>query len=95
MPTIYKIIILSLLVTFIILLASKTEIRYKVRDYFDVIADKYKCEHIRLISKMLDCDFCFSFWLSLLVSSIFATFTADLNWLYIPFLSTPLTRFLL
>lgn len=95
MPTIYKIIELALAVAFVILLSMKTEIRYKLRDYIDAFANRHGIEKIRLISKMLDCDFCLSFWLSLAFAIVFAVASNDASWLYIPILSTPLIRFIL
>ncbi len=88
MPTIYKIIIIALLVAFIILFANKSEIRIKLRDFCD--------EHkMPLIAKMLDCDFCLSFWAGVILSIAFAIATKDISCILIPFLSTPITRFLL
>lgn len=91
MPEIYKIIViafvLSLAVAFIILFGNKTELRYKLRDIFDR-------EGVSLIAKMLDCDFCLSFWLLVLATMIFGVISGEgLCLLLIPFIATPLTRF--
>lgn len=87
MPTIYQTLIVALLAAFIILVLSKTNIRYELRDLCDT--KKLKC-----ISKMLDCDFCFGFWLAVLIAVICFAITLQCNWLIAPFLSAPLTRLL-
>ena len=87
MPTIYQIVIVALLAAFIIHVLSKTNMRYKLRDICDAKKLKY-------ISKMLDCDFCFGFWLAVLIAVICFAITLQYNWLITPFLSAPLTRLL-
>lgn len=95
MPTIYQIVIVALLSAFIILGATKTGIRDKVRDIFDALYFTYEQKLFKLIASMLDCDYCFSFWMSLFICIIAFALTFDLTWLIVPVLSTPLTRFLL
>lgn len=87
MPTIYQIIVLALIAAFIVLVMSKTETRYKLRDWCDE-----KC--LKQIAKMLDCDFCFGFWSAVVVAVVITIVTADVGWLVSPFLSAPITRFL-
>ena len=87
MPTIYQTAIVALLAAFTILVLSKTDIRYKLRDICDTKKLKY-------ISKMLDCDFCFGFWLAVLIAVISFAITLQCNWLITPFLSAPLIRLL-
>lgn len=87
MSTIYQTMIVALSAAFIILVLSKTNVRYELRDLCDT--KKLKC-----ISKMLDCDFCFSFWLAVLIAVICSAITLQCNWLITPFLSAPLTRLL-
>lgn len=91
MSTIYQIIAYAILtglfIAFIVLLLNKT-IRYDLRDF----CDKYK---ISLIAKMLDCDFCLSFWLSLAFCIAISITSSDYLFLFIPFFSTPITRFML
>lgn len=91
MPEIYKIIAiaftLSLLTAFIILVGSKTGIRYKLRDFLDR-------ESITSIAKMLDCDFCLSFWLLVFITMIYGVIFGEGPYLLVvPFIATPLTRF--
>jgi hypothetical protein len=73
----------------------KTEYRYKVRDFFDIQFNRTGKKYFKLISDMLDCDFCLSFWVSLVIAALIAIITFDFSWLLIPFMSTPLIRFLL
>lgn len=95
MPTIHQIIIITLLAAFIILWSMKTEYRYLVRDKFDELSCKKKNKAYQLIAKMLDCDFCLSFWVSLILAMYMFIITFDYSWLAVPFLSTPLIRFIL
>lgn len=88
MPTVYQIIILALLTSFILLFLTKTGYRYTLRDFYDLAG-------FSKIAKMLDCDFCFSFWLSLGLATFLAILHRDLAWVITPIFSTPLTRFLL
>lgn len=95
MPTIYQIIIITLLAAFIILWSMKTEYRYLIRDKFDTLSNRKKNKVYHLIAEMLDCDFCLSFWVSLAVAFYMYILTFDYSWLIVPFLSTPLIRFII
>lgn len=95
MPTIHQIILTTLLSAFIILGAMKTEIRYKIRDYFDILSNRTEKKQFKLVSDMLDCDYCLSFWLSLSIAITAFILTKDSSWLLTPFLAAPLIRFLL
>ncbi len=88
MPTIYQIAYLALSASFILLFLTKTGYRYTIRDFYDSVG-------FPKIAKMLDCDFCFSFWLSLALSILLAILYWDLTWVAAPIFSTPLTRLLL
>lgn len=79
---------IALGVTFMILVLMKTGLRYKVRDEFDL-------QGISIIAKMIDCDLCLSFWLSVFLCIVQAAISGDITWLIIPIFSTPITRFLL
>lgn len=87
MPTIYQIIIVALLASFVILFLGKTNIRYTVRNYFDSIG-------ITIIADMLDCDFCLSFWTCFIVSIIFWIFAWPIS-IILPLCSAPITRYLI
>ena len=77
-------IILALFVAFIILVIGKLGLR----NYVIARAPK-------LISELVECDLCLSFWLSLILAIILAIIFKDMSITIIPFLSTPITRFLL
>lgn len=78
---------IALFSAFIILTLSKMGIRYWLRDQCDEIG-------FTLIAKMLDCDFCLSFWLSLLISVAMVYITLDPSWFFIPVFATPIIRFI-
>lgn len=59
------------------------------------IRDNVIAKAPKLISQMFDCDFCLSFWVSLILAVILAIFFGQLNLLLIPILSTPITKVLL
>lgn len=59
------------------------------------IRDNVIAKAPKLISQMFDCDFCLSFWVSLILAVILAIFSGQLNLLLIPILSTPITKVLL
>lgn len=80
----YITFIIALIVAFIILLIGKLGLR----NYLIARAPK-------LISELLECDFCLSFWLSLILACILAIIIGDINIIFIPVLSTPIIRFLL
>lgn len=46
----------------------------------------------KLISQMFDCDFCLSFWVALVISSLLAVAMGSWGFMVIPLLSTPITR---
>ena len=46
-------------------------------------------------SKMASCDFCFGFWVGLLLSIGAATITGNVYLLFVPVFSAPITRFIL
>lgn len=88
MPTIYQIITIALFVAFIILVLNKNGYREIARNFCDKI-------NLSLIAKMLDCDLCFSFWLSLFICLLLTFILRDVSFLLIPIFSTPITRIIL
>lgn len=78
---------IALFSAFIILTLSKMGIRYWLRNQCDEIG-------FTLVAKMLDCDFCLSFWLSLLISVVMVYITLDPSWFFIPVFATPIIRFI-
>nr|UVY41313.1 MAG: Protein of unknown function (DUF1360) [Bacteriophage sp.] len=87
MPTLYQVVVVALLATFVILFLEKTGLKDKMTDYFDV--------KLPIIGEMLRCDFCLSFWTAMTLSVIALIITLDVSLLCIPLLSTPITRYLL
>nr|DAR14614.1 MAG TPA: Protein of unknown function (DUF1360) [Caudoviricetes sp.] len=85
MPTLTQIIMISLLTTFSILLIGKIGLRDMVIEHSPIL----------LISKLFDCDFCLSFWASMLFSIVCVCLANDLAFMVVPFFSTPIVRFLL
>lgn len=90
MSTVYFITLLSALIyialaaAFVILLIGKLGIR-----------DNIIAKAPKLISQLFDCDFCLSFWTSLILTVILAIFFREMNILFIPIISTPITRILI
>lgn len=88
MSEIHKIILTALVVAFVILVLTKTGLRDKTRDAFDL-------KHIGFMADMIDCDLCLSFWVSVCTCISAAIYSGDISWIYVPAFSTPITRFLL
>ncbi len=49
----------------------------------------------KLISKLFECDFCLSFWTSLILAIILAISFSNMSILLTPIISTPITRVLI
>ena len=77
-------IYIALVAAFVIMLIGKLGIRNSV------IARAPK-----LISQLFDCDFCLSFWVSVILAVILAIFFREMTILFIPIISTPITRILI
>lgn len=88
MSEIHKIILTALIVAFAILVLTKTGLRDKARDAFDL-------KGIKFMAEMIDCDLCLSFWLSVCTCISTAVYSGDISYIYVPVFSTPITRFLL
>lgn len=84
MPTLYQVILIALIAAFSILFIGKTGIR-------DKIVEKAP----KLLSMLFDCDYCLSFWTAMLMCVVMYFTTFDSSYLFVPILSTPITRFLL
>lgn len=90
MSTVYFITMLSALIyisssaAFAILFAERLGIR-----------DKIVAEAPKLISQLFECDFCLSFWTSLILATILAIIFNEMSIIFIPIMSTPITRILL
>lgn len=90
MSTVYFITMLSALIyisssaAFAILFAERLGIR-----------DKIVAEAPKLISQLFECDFCLSFWTSLILAIILAIIFNEMSIIFIPIVSTPITRILI
>ena len=87
MSAVYQKILIALFSAFIELFMSKSGFRYWLRDQCDDIG-------FTIVAKMLDCDFCLGFWLSVIISITMVLITLDPTYIYVPVLATPIIRFL-
>lgn len=80
----YMVLIVALLAAFVVLFLGKIGVFAFVQvngnDFF---------------SRLAKCEFCLSFWFGLFIAGIFCLVFWDWRFLLIPFLSTPITRFLI
>jgi hypothetical protein len=77
-------VVVACVVAFLLLLAHKVGIV----EYMQVHGDKY-------ISKMAQCDFCMSFWLSVFLMVAIVWVTGYCELILLPVVSTPIARRLL
>lgn len=82
------IVLVALLAAFVILFITKTGFRENMRNKADI-------KGFTLIGDMLDCDFCLSFWIIMVISVILAMTFNSLFALLIPFFAAPITRILI
>lgn len=75
------IIITALFSAFVILLITKIGLR-------DFVIEQGP----KFISKMFNCDFCFSFWTNVFIALIIASITGCLFFIIIPIFAAPVTR---
>ena len=76
-------LVVALLAAFLLLLAYKTG-----------IVEQLQVKGNNIVSQMAHCDFCMCFWLSMAISIVFLVVTMDFVCLGIPFLATPLARWI-
>ena len=76
-------VFVACIVAFTLLLMNKLGII----EYLQVHGDE-------IISKMAHCNFCMSFWLSVLYMMVIVAFTDDVEMMVIPIISTPIARML-
>lgn len=77
--------IVALIATFLILLIRRIGLA-------DKIVERSK---VKLISELFSCDYCLSFWTSLIISAFYAVIFKDITYLVYAILATPIVRFLL
>lgn len=80
----FALLCISLAAAFVILFIGKTGIR-----------DSIIAEAPELISKLFGCDFCLSFWTSLILAIILAIFFREMSIILVSIISTPITRILI
>lgn len=89
MSTLINLLVISaavaLAVAFVILFIGKSGMR-------DFLMERAR---YRFIYDLLDCDFCLSFWLSLIISVVLSFIFANEAMLIIPLFSTALARYIL
>lgn len=84
MISMYYVAVVSLLAAFIVLLIKK----WGWAEWVQVHGDK-------VLSQLFSCDLCMSFWAAVLVSIIMVLATGNSALIFVPVLSTPITRILL
>ena len=77
-------IVIAAVAAFFILFMEKTGYR-----------DKMIANSPKLISQMYECDFCLSFWISVVFTIGIIISEHNLSYVYVPFISAPITRRLL
>lgn len=75
------VLMMSTTSAFIILLLTTTGLRSKMAERAP-----------RLIHKMLNCDFCISFWVNFMIAAIIAVLSGDIEALLLPIITAPITR---
>lgn len=78
-----NVILVSLSSAFVILLMGKTGVR-----------DGVIAKAPALVSKLFSCDFCLSFWTSVVIVAAAIAVTGDISLAAVPIFSTPITRIL-
>lgn len=73
----------ALMAAFAVLLVKK----WGIAEWMQVHGDKY-------MSRLFSCDLCMSFWAGVIISVIAVLFMDDCAYIFIPVLSTPITRML-
>lgn len=79
-----RVVLAALLAAFILTLSRK----WGVLEWVQVHGSEF-------FSKMFSCNFCLSWWTSVVISIVWCAATEDTSILVIPFFSTPITRVLL
>lgn len=79
-----SLILIPALSTFIIQFISVSGIR----EYLQIHSNKF-------FNKLLDCDFCLSFWVNIFIYSCYVIYTKDYSIWYYPIIATPITKKLL
>ena len=76
-------VFVALLAAMMVLLIKK----WGIAEWMQIHGDKY-------LSRLFSCDLCMSFWSAMCFAIALCCFTNDGGWIFLPFLTTPLTRML-
>ena len=79
-----RMVIVAALAAFMVLLARKWG-----------IVEWMQVHGWRLVSEMAGCSLCLSWWACVAVSAVFAVCLADVRWMVLPFMATPVTRMMI
>lgn len=88
MLTLETVLIQALVSAFLVLLITKTGLRYSARDRADKVG-------LHLIADALDCDFCTSWWTNFALAWTVVCISGDLSYLPLSVPATPITRYLI
>ena len=84
MNFVLSVVLVALLSAFVVIVLTK----WQIREFIQVHGGNF-------FGRMADCDFCFGFWISVLLSVGFTYAVDDCRLLLIPLFSAPITRILL
>ena len=84
-----KIVLIALVITFGMLVLTKSGIRDFLRDKFASHKD------LEIVAEAIDCNFCFGFWLSFIIAISLFIITGNVHWIVSPIFVSPIIRFLL
>lgn len=59
------------------------------------IVEQMQMRGSELVSEMAHCDFCLSWWMSCVLTLLYVLATGDVDMVYMPFVGTMVSRFLL
>ena len=76
-------VIVALVAAFVVVLLKK----WGVAEYMQVHGDRFT-------SQLFSCDFCMCFWASVMIACVSTVFVDGAWMMAVPFLSTPLARYL-
>ena len=84
MNFVLSVVLVALLSAFVVIVLTK----WQIREFIQVHGGN-------IFGRMADCDFCFGFWIAVLLSVGFTYAVGDCRLLLIPLFSAPITRILL
>ena len=76
-------VFVALLAAMMVLLVKK----WGIAEWIQIHGDKF-------LSKLFSCDLCMSFWAAMCFAIVLCCYHDSVEWLLLPFLTTPITRML-